>query len=226
VPEEVGEKTLTSVFPFVMVLSAFFGTGLLFMAVNAPLLLRLTEGASPGSVHDVLASIFVFWRPFINADVGASVVLIYALSALVAGFVVQPIAIVVATVAGSLVAGIFKVGRFKYRPTFYAAPVLFGNGYPPFIDWLHRNRVAKALWEWELFNHYMYAGIAFNIVVSSCALWLLWLPGCPQRIFLVAMSGLAVFYSLARSAALRAIHDYYSGLAKNKALTATTRASA
>lgn len=224
--DDSGEKQWTSVFPFFMVLSAFFGTGLVFMAVNAPLLIRLTDNAQADTVHNVMDGVFSFWAGYVNKDTAAIAVVVYALSAVAAGFVVQPLALVLTTASGAILTALAQAVGARRPLLFYAPPAVFGDGYPSFMDWLHRNRIAKSLWEWELFNHYIYSGIAMNISVASLTLCFLWSPGWPQRIFLLAISALSISYSLMRSAVLRSIHDYYASQARAEiAAQATAQSS-
>ncbi|MEK7994398.1 MAG: hypothetical protein AAB403_11400 [Planctomycetota bacterium] len=204
-------KGLTSVFPYVMLLSAFFATGFVFLSVNLPLLLECARGRQSSDFYSVLLAIPEFWRGVLHKDVGIGVLLFYCLAALVVGFLVHPPALVLATFLGKFVSWV--AGVLLRRPTvrvFYAPPVFFETRYAATARWFYRNRQAKVHYEWELFNYYLYAGISLNLIVGAGVLWKLsaasWLPGA--ALVCVCLSSLA--YCLARSAVVEVLYEYYS----------------
>lgn len=205
---------LAFIFPFVMLLSAMFTTGLVFSAVNVPLLdqiLRVTPDSSLIHITDAMAK---FWKDTLPASFGVGVVFLYSFAFLIIGLAVQPVAIVYVTLVGKVIDLLLSI-RWK-SARFYAPPVFFGSDYVTFSDWIYRHRVEKTHWEWELFNHYIYAGIAFNMLVVASLTWLL--TGCGLWIAfgLGAAVLLSTGYSLARSAVVYKVYKFYFDRAKTK----------
>lgn len=199
---------ITAIFPFVMVLSAVFATGLLFTVVNVPLLLSLLSGTPDSSLVQVATAGAEFWRRSLPDSPGVGVVLFYLLALFTIGFAVQPIAIVYVTLIGmgaeTLLSARWKAVRF------YSPLASFGNEYLTFADWIHRHRLERTHWEWELFHHYLYAGIAFNVLSGASLSWLLSGRGRWNALALGTTVVLSTGYSLARSAVLQQVHNFYS----------------
>jgi hypothetical protein len=198
----------SSIFPFVMVLSANLVTGLAFVALNVPLLRQLVAGPSGVSAGDVLARVEGFWTGVMPAEIGIGLVILAVLCVLTVGLVVQPVAVVFVTLTGWLAKHTFR----GYTP--YLPPVFFGESYVKFADWIHRHRAERVHYEWELFNHYLYAGIAFNVLIAVSAAWALIRPGTWPSVGLGALGVLATGYSLARGAVLSQVFSLYSDRAR------------
>lgn len=203
---------LAFIFPFVMLLSAMFTTGLVFSAVNVPLLDQVLRDTPNSSLIHIAGTTATFWKDTLPASLGVGVVFLYSLAFLIIGLAIQPVAIVYVTLVGKVVDLLFSIHWKSAR--FYSPPVFFGSDYVKFSDWIYRHRVEKTHWEWELFNHYIYAGIAFNMLVVAFLTWLL--TGC--GLWIAFGLGTAVLlstgYSLARSAVVYKVYKFYSDRAK------------
>jgi diacylglycerol kinase len=211
-------KSITSAFPFLQLLFAFFANGFVFLSVNLPFLLEWAKGRQPGPLYNVLLVIPEFWRGNLHKDMGFGVVLLYCLVALVVGFLLHPLALLLATVLGKLVKWVTRV--IGHPMDFYAPAVFFGTGYVKTADWFYHNKEAKIHWEWELFNYYLYGGISLNFIVGTIAFWILLDGSWLLRAVLLVICLLLLGYCLARSAALQAVYDYYSGKADEDKRTA------
>ncbi|MBA2594972.1 MAG: hypothetical protein ACR2MC_11305 [Actinomycetota bacterium] len=209
-------KGMTAVFPFVMLLSAYFATGFLFLSVNLPLLLEWAKGCKPGSLYNVLSVIPGFWRGILHYDAGVSVLLLSCLVALLVGFLFHPPALVFATILGKFVSWFVRVVLRSPAPLrFYAPPVFYGTGYIATADWFFRNRQAKVHYEWELFNYYLYAGITLNLIVGAGSFWALSAGGWLQGTFLLGVCAFSLAYCLARSAVVQSVYGHYSDRASS-----------
>lgn len=199
---------LASIFPFVMVLSAYLVTGLVATAVNVPLLFQVLNGTSNSPLVTVVDTAGNFWRETLPASPGLGVVLLSMMGVLTIGFVVQPAANVYITVVGRVVEWVCS--KHTKSAQFKSPPVLFGRGYLVFAEWIHRHRVEKSHWEWELFSHYLYGGITLNVLVAAFLTWLVTSHGPWLTAGLVTTVLLSTAHSLARSALMRQVFDFYS----------------
>jgi hypothetical protein len=208
-------KSITSAFPFLQLLFAFFANGFVFLSVNLPFLLEWAKGRLPGPLYNVLLVIPEFWRGNLHKDMGFGVVLLYCLVALVIGFLLHPLALLLATTLGKLISWFASVIGRPIPTVFYAPAVFFSTGYVKTADWFYRNKEAKIHWEWELFNYYMYSTLSLNIIIGTVVFWKLsdwgWLKGV---ILLFTTCLFSLGYCLARSAALQAVYIYYYDKAK------------
>jgi len=143
-----------------------------------------------------------------------AVVIFYMLGLFMMGFLVHPVAMVYVTLVGSIVGGLLRVRWRSFR--FYSPPVFFGSGYLTFADWIHRRRVEKAHWEWELFNHYLYVGLAFNVLVGAFLTWLVTGRDPWAALGLGITVAAATSYSLARSVVIQQVYEFYSERAEKE----------
>ena len=206
--------SLFSVFPFVMVISAVFVTGLISTAVNVPLLFQVLRGYADLPLVAIADTAANFWKGTLPSSPGLGVVLLFMFVLFTMGFVVQPVAIVYATIVGKAVEWA-STKRWK-SVQFYSPAVAFGDSHLVFADWIHRHRVEKSHYEWELFQHYLYAGIAFNVGVGAFLTWRVTRHEAWIVVVLVTTVVLSTAYSLARSAVVRQVYDFYSRRAKNE----------
>lgn len=200
-----------------MLLFAFFANGFGFLSVNLPLLLEWAKGRQPSPLYNVLLVIPEFWRGILHKDAGVGVAILYCLVALVIGFLLHPLALLLTTTLGKLISWFASVIGCPIPMVFFAPAVFFGTGYVKTADWFYHNKEAKIHWEWELFNYYMYSTLSLNIIIGTVVFWKLsdwgWLKGV---ILLFTTCLFSLSYCLARSAALQAVYSYYSDEA-NKA---------
>jgi hypothetical protein len=200
---------VTSIFPFIMVLSAVFATGLVFTAINVPLLLQVLRGTPTSSLFQIAAATGDFWRAALPSSPGVGAVVLYGLTLFTIGLAVHPVATVYITLIVRILKWLLHAKHLR-TARFYSPPVLFGTDYVRFADWIHRHRVEKIHWEWELFNYYLYAGLAFNILVAAFLVSLLTGRRLAVLLGAGAMVLLSTSYSLARGAVVQQVYAFYS----------------
>jgi hypothetical protein len=194
----------------VMVLAAHLATGLGFVAIDGPLLRLALKWPARQSVAGLLDEVWNTWLAVLPSEVGVGAAFVVGMGALAVGLVVQPVATVYVTVAARLFEPILK-RYFPRVPELYLPPAFWDHNYLRFADWIHRHPVEKAHYEWELYNHYLYAGVAFNVLVGFVSTSLLVRTGpVPVGLFVLVVS--ATGYSLGRGVVLRQVYDFYSRL--------------
>src|SRR5687768_6209512 len=119
-----------------MVLSANFATGLVFGALNLPLIRLALAGGSGMTLSALVNGVEAFWFKALPKEIGVGLVLVGALCVLTVGLVLQPVAVVLVTGIGSIVVRVMpSASRRSIGP--YLPPVFFGDGYVRFADWIH-----------------------------------------------------------------------------------------
>jgi hypothetical protein len=196
-------RGMGAAFPFLMVLSSFFVTGFVFISVDMPLVLKTLEGRQFDRVYDVVVVLKNYWVQFIKRDVGASIIFIYCLSALISGIAIQQVTTVGASLLGKIASKLIP------SASFYTTTVSFSKADAQFKAWLHKHKLAKLEWEWQLFLYYVYSGLCTNVLVTSFAVWSIVRASRPLTCWLIITCGLSIAYILARSSVMQTVDDYF-----------------
>lgn len=213
-------KGLVAAFPYLMVMTSWLLMGLFFLCVNVPLILQLISNKQPRTLPELIEDLEKGFGPVVGSPSLGSFLLLCFLLALIIGSILQPFALLLTMLASVIFTGVRKVVQKKSSPPDYYKAAPFQEGYAKFADWMQRHRLAKLTWEWELFNHYLYAGVAANVCVFVAVLLFLWRPapghylGCLVKLFLVLFVLALYVHSYVRSTVVEQMHKYYSGQCK------------
>jgi hypothetical protein len=197
-------------FPFLMVLASFFITGFVFILFDVPLLLRAVGNQQYETVYDAALALWDDWAVLLKSNPGAGFVLMFCIVALIAGMAVQQVSTLIVSVIGGIVSIVIRrVRKGRGTTPFYSAMVSFGVEDAQFKAWLHKHRVAKLEWEWQLFLYYVYLGLCVNAMVASFAVSHTLRLGWPQTCWLVIICCVLVVYIFARSSVMGTVDRYY-----------------
>jgi hypothetical protein len=190
-------KSITTVFTYLLLLFSYFLIGFVFLLINGPLLKDVLLGTE--YFQDVIESVIQQ-----NWDyLGARFSLLYVFSALVIGFVLNPVSQIISWVLGSILTLFFK---HLGRPQDFFTPAKYvTKNYAEFSAWLLRHKPEKLIWEWELFNYNLYWGLSTNTLVFFMLTWKLLKS---SNLWLLFVCLLLTSISLGRSKSMGALHQY------------------
>ena len=143
-------------------------------------------------------------------DVGVSIIFIYCLSALISGIAIQQVTTVGASILGKIVSKLIP------GVSFYTTTVSFSKADAQFKAWLHKHKLAKLEWEWQLFLYYVYSGLCTNIMVASFAVWSIVRASRSLTCWLIITCCLSIAYILARSSVMQTVDDYFRSDSKKQ----------
>ncbi|MBI3810273.1 MAG: hypothetical protein HY284_07435 [Nitrospirae bacterium] len=205
--------SIASAFPYVMMLSAFFLVGQLFLSINGLLIVELLDGAK----YDTLGEIVVLgvigkWSQILELIPGAGILTLIFFGSIIAGFVLNIFSQFLSSV-GCWAIQLLLRACFWIDPTktegidFFTGAKFMSPEYAKFTAWLLGHRAEKLQWEWEIFNYYLYWGISANALIFTILTYLLapspafWLP-------LIGFLILATYSLIGRSMTLANFHSF------------------
>lgn len=206
-------------FPFVMVLTTTFLLGGVFVVANAPLVMLVSEVASPPnsscqfkSFSKVLScGVAPLWKAIFEAQQGISLGFFFLMLSLLCGLLLAPLD----RLNNHVLAWLWSLVRRRMKPSSYVVaftPAVFSRSdHPAFLSALMNNRIAKAHWEWELFHYYIRWGLVTNVTIFIALSVVLQWPHISLSEVLVFAAVFMAFFGLAglHAELMTRVHLYY-----------------
>jgi len=207
----------TAKFPFVMVLTAIFLRGSVFLSINIPVIAEVFKGSSYTSISSLLDSAIVSaWKYSIQIFGNILTLPAFLFFSLISGLCLTPIERVIAFLVTKVASLICR--NFKSLIMFSGAEAV-SSDYAALLSWLLSNPDKKMHWEWELFYYHVQWGVFLNIALFSCVtLYLLWPTISVKHMLLyVVVTMFFLIFALARSAIMGQVHSFYEKQFKERA---------
>jgi hypothetical protein len=211
-------------FPFVMLMTAIFLKGALFLLFNAQVIYLAIQGSRFTSIVSLLTiGILPSWKALITSADAAIVIAGFLFLSLCVGILITPlerfvssaIVLVVMSVA-KMIPGLPK----KFCPHLFGSHDFMAPDNAALLSWFLRKPEQRLHWEWTLFLYYVYWSVFFAVMVfSAVAGILLWRSiTIWQTTFLLCLPAPFMLFALGWSAAMAQVHIYYRAQ-MNKGIT-------
>ncbi|MCK4546132.1 MAG: hypothetical protein KAW17_01710 [Candidatus Eisenbacteria sp.] len=201
-------------FPFIMVITAMFLKGAIFLFVNVPLLIHLIRRTKFESLQSMLESgIFGTW---VSQTENASTFFEFSamlLLSLLIGIALTPLESTFRLVVTALLNLIPRLCHWEWR--LFSTRMMSGLPYVEVLSWFFRNPEAKGHWEWQLLHFFVYWGFALNSVIFTLLTYVLVRPHLAVIELIVGSGALVMFMVFAslHSLHMYRVHEHYSRLA-------------